>query len=133
MKNFKLILLLVILISCDPEICNEEIIKNNTSNNLEICWYNLGDKTFETTKIMKNSSVTFGTRGCSLGGSILNLELWYDSIIVKSNNIQLKVWKPQTKGKNIYDIDTYWILNENPKNNFVYTFFINDEDLKNNI
>lgn len=130
MKNFKYILLIVICFGCDPEICNEEIIKNRTNRDLEICFYNLGEKSFETTKIMKNSSVTFGTRNCNLGGSVLNLELRFDSIILKQNNTQLKIWKPQTPGKNIYDIDTFWILNENPRNNFVYSFEITEEDLE---
>ena len=54
----------------------------------------------------------------------------YDSIVVSSlQNEILKTWKPETPGKNIYNIERDWYVRESPKDNFIYTFEITNEDL----
>jgi hypothetical protein len=55
----------------------------------------------------------------------------YDSVVVKNNAEQiLKVYKPNDTGKNIYNIDEYWLLREPSKRFFKYEYEINNEDLE---
>jgi len=55
----------------------------------------------------------------------------YDSIYIEnSSNEILKVFKADTPGKNIYNVDEYWSVREPSKNHFVYTYEIMEEDLE---
>ena len=54
-----------------------------------------------------------------------------DSIyITNTSNEVLKVYKADTPGKNIYNVDEYWQKREPSKNFFEYTYEITAEDIK---
>ena len=55
----------------------------------------------------------------------------YDSVVVKNSAEQiLKIYKPESTGKNIYNIDEYWLSSEPYKRGFRYEYEIYDEDLE---
>jgi hypothetical protein len=55
----------------------------------------------------------------------------YDSVIVKNSAEQiLKVYKPDSSGKNIYNINESWLSSEPYRRGFRYEYKIYDEDLE---
>lgn len=118
------------LISCDPELCTEEIISNRTNSDLFINFISLDVSFNNQVYIEKQSKKTIGQIECALGGVIVNYSI-YDSIYIKNtSNKVLKVYKADTPGKNIYNIDKYWQKREPSKNFFEYTYEITEEDIE---
>lgn len=132
MKNLLIILILIILSSCDPNICTEEVIKNNTDSDLSINFITKDTLLAINDRIiLNNKSSSFrGGEECALGGIVLNYSI-YDSIyLTDTSNKILKVFKEDTPNKNIYNIDEFWMVEETSKNHFVYTYEITEEDLE---
>lgn len=128
----KIIILIgaIILTSCDPESCSEETISNNTDSDLQINFISSNASFNNQVLLEKQSKKTIGQIECALGGVVVNYSI-YDSIyITNSLDKVLKVFKEDTSGKNIYNIDKYWKVDETSKNHFVYTYEITEEDLK---
>ena len=127
---FIICLLSVCLISCDPSEDMDALILNRTDHDLKVHFVS-SITASEIKEIKAMSSIYYieGNGNNALGGITFTLAQ-YDSIYIgdKNQNI-LKVYKEDTKGKNIYDIDTYWNRSK-PSRNFVqYTFEITDEDI----
>ncbi len=58
----------------------------------------------------------------------IDLTFLYDSVMIKDDMEILKVFKPETLGKNIYNFD-YWDKNKKKKRDYEYTFVITEEDI----
>ncbi len=114
--------------SCDPEKCSEFLIKN--SSNLDVDFIFVEGEINKEVNLKKQSILTFVDFNCDSGGAPLLYLENYDSIYVSKDKRILKVWKPTTEGKNIYDIDRYWRVEEIKKNDYTYTFEIIDKDLE---
>ena len=130
MKKIILLIFVIMFISCDPVSCTEEIISNSTGSDLYVNFISSDVSFNNEVFIEKQSRKTIGQVECGLGGVLVNYSI-YDSIYIKnSSNEILKVFKEDTTGKNIYNIDEYWSVSEPSKNHFVYTYKITEEDLK---
>ncbi|WP_233882151.1 hypothetical protein [Tenacibaculum piscium] len=119
-------------ISCDPGDSLEANITNETSKDLFIEFVSS-----EFPEINRSLSVKTSETEVYLdigkSGTRTNLLYFndFDSIYVKnSSNEILKIFKENTTGKNIYNIDEYWSVSEPSKNHFIYTYEITEEDLK---
>ncbi|PRX57423.1 hypothetical protein [Flagellimonas meridianipacifica] len=130
MKKFFLSLTMILTYAaCDPESCVDEVLVNSTEIDLLINYVGSMD---DSDQILLKSDGTV-SRGvlCAMGGVVVNNSI-YDSIyITTSTNDLLKVFKPDTPGKNIYNIDQYWTIRETSKNHFEYTYTITNEDIGN--
>ncbi len=127
MKNYMCVVFILFLCSCDPDACSEYLIKNSTNLDLNLTF--IEKKEIKEVNIEKQYVVNFIEHNCDTGGAPLLYLYNYNSIYLSKGNEILKVWKPDTKGKNIYNIDKDWSVRESPKDNFIYTFEITDEDL----
>jgi hypothetical protein len=130
-KILFMILAIICFYSCDPIPCTEEVLLNNSNKNL-IVNYRSSDTSFnKQISINKNSSSTVGEIACGMGGVVVNYSI-YDSVyIVNTENKVIKVYKKNTIGKNIYNVDKYWRRTKPSKNYYVYTFEITNEDIGN--
>jgi len=124
----KLIFLFIICCSCDKEVCSEYLIKNSTSLDLNLTF--VENQSTKEININGQDVVNFVEYNCDTGGAPLLYLYSYDSIYVSDSNEILKVWKPESNNKNIYDVNNYWNINESSKDNFIYTFIITSEDLE---
>ena len=127
---FNLVLFAFTLVGCDPPLESlEAIIKNTSDENLLILFDSEIDDFDMRLNIENNATqrlLSFTDIG-SIGLSFRD----YDSIYIEnSSNEILKVYKADTPGKNIYDVDKYWQKREPSKNFFEYTYEITDEDIK---
>lgn len=128
----KIIILIgaIILTSCDPESCSEETISNNTGSDLQINFISSNASFNNQVFLEKQSKKTIGQIECALGSVVVNYSI-YDSVyITNSLDKVLKVFREDTSGKNIYNIDKYWDVNETSENYYVYEYEITEEDLK---
>jgi len=130
-KIIFIILAIICFYSCDPGSCAEEVLLNNSDKNL-IVNYRSSDPSFnKQISINKKSSSTVGDPLCGMGGVVVNYSI-YDSVyIVNTENKVLKVYKKNTIGKNIYNVDKYWIRTKPSKNYYKYTYEITNEDIGN--
>ncbi|MCF6213951.1 MAG: hypothetical protein L3J45_08000 [Flavobacteriaceae bacterium] len=130
-KIIFVILAIICFYSCDPEKCSDYIIKNNSSINIKLIFVGVVN---DSSNIPAKTKITLSSEiKCDNGGTAPILYLNdYDSIyITNSSNEVLKVYKENTVGKNIYNIDEYWIRTKPSKNFFEYTYEITDEDIGN--
>ena len=128
MKKILPILLLVFtILSCTKEDCIESKIFNDSNTDLILFFYkNNSSKELE---IFKNNSKT-DIQTCD-EGIILNYKVLYDSVSVKnSQGALLKIYKQETVGKNILDLENYWTKSKPSKNFYKYTYNITDEDIE---
>ena len=130
-------LLLCLMVSCDPEYSLDAIVKNKTSTDLKVHFVS-ADR-FSTlpnnTKILTIASGRYDyymSLPPEIGGrDYMPPFTDHDSIyITNTSNEVLKVYKVDTPGKNIYNIDRYWVIRET-KNHTEYTYTITDEDIGN--
>lgn len=142
-KNYKMkklffiyLLLIFIFSSCDPGESMEYKIENNTNLDIKIYFVSkfiypdLTDNAKVESISSMNSYIDNSGSTPRLGQSIFSL-VEHDSIyITNSSNEILKVFKEDTGGKNIYNIDEYWSVSEPSKNHFAYTYKITEEDLE---
>jgi hypothetical protein len=55
----------------------------------------------------------------------------FDSVLIRNEADEiLSIYKPGDIGKNIFNIDEYWISTEPTKRFFIYVYEIEDEDLE---
>jgi len=133
---FICLLLSVISSSCDPGESMEYKIENKTALDIKIYFVSkfvYPDLT-DNAKIERISSMNNFTdnSGSTPGlGHVMLSFVEHDSIYITNNSDEiLKVYKENTTGKNIYNIDKYWSVRETSKNHFVYTYEITEEDLE---
>lgn len=122
---------ITVLCSCDPGADLEANIENLTNQDLIIEFVRFEQELNKTLVIPANETRLYeafsDTGNTFLEPSIIQ----FDSIVVKNNAEQiLKVYKPNDTGKNIYNIDEYWLLREPSKRFFEYEYEINNEDLE---
>lgn len=122
----------IILFSCDPSDSLEANIINKTTQDLFVEFVSSDFHEINSSLSVKtNEAETY--LDIKKSGTITNLLHFnnFDSIYFQnSSNEVLKVFKADTPGKNIYNVDEYWSVNESSKNHFVYTYEIMEEDLE---
>ena len=129
MRNIFYVLVLLIFVSCDPTESLEANIINNTSQDLKVIFRSVELPDFnDTLEVKSNNKVLYSEFG---GVGRVGLAFHdYDSIYIQNFSDEvLKVYKEDTAGKNIYNVEEYWSVNETSKSNFVYTFEIRNEDI----
>lgn len=115
--------------SCDPRESMEAIINNSTDKNLSI-FFDSETNDFDMQLNIESNTTEELLNFSAIGGVILSFRD-YDSIYIQSaSNEVLKVFKEDTAGKNIYNVDKYWTVREPSKNHFVYTYEITDGDIE---
>ena len=130
MRTLLILIIIFTAISCDNKSCSEEVIANKTNLDLTISFVSQSESFNNQVFIEKNTEKTVGEVVCALGGVIVNYSIFDSIYIQNSANEILKVFKEDTTGKNIYNVDKYWSVNEPSKNHFVYTYEITEEDLE---
>ena len=132
MKKLLLVILTGILFSsCDPVAIMEANIENLTSESLIIEFVAFDVSSNKILKIQPNETQLF-QEGFDVGGLFLEPSLIeYDSVVIKNqaDNI-LKVFKPNDTGRNIYNIDEYWIASEPSKRFFKYKYELTEVDIE---
>ncbi|KAB7528422.1 hypothetical protein F8C76_11195 [Flagellimonas olearia] len=128
MRKTIIIISALVLYACDTEQCSSYFIENKLEMNIELTFVG---ESLQKLMINEGKGVQFGETGCDMGGAPLLYLRVYDSIYVRdaSNNI-LKVYKQETPGRNIYNIDKYWSIKET-KHHTEYTYTITNEDIGN--
>lgn len=117
-------------ISCDPVESLEANIVNNTPQSLKINFVSIEIPDINETFEIESNSKTLYTKFGGIGGANLGFHD-YDSIYIENSSNQiLKVFKEDTTGKNIYNVDEYWSVKETSKTHFLYTYDIMEEDLE---
>ena len=130
-KLFLVTLTGVLFSSCDPTSIMEANIENLTSQSLKIEFVSFDANSNKILEIDPNEIQLF-QEGFDIGNDFLEPSLVeYDSVVIKNqaNNI-LKVFKPNDTGKNIYNIDEYWIGSEPSKRFFKYKYELTDADIE---
>nr|WP_298995152.1 hypothetical protein [uncultured Allomuricauda sp.] len=130
--------LLLSIWGCDPTESLEAYIMNssNESLNMNFVSSELLTEFMENREILiipSNERRSYQRIGVDefIGQAGLSLSV-FDSIYISNNaNEILKIYKPDSPGKNIYNIDQYWTVRETGKNHFEYTYTITDEDIGN--
>ncbi|MGY5353523.1 hypothetical protein [Wenyingzhuangia sp. IMCC45467] len=129
-KIIYLLLITFVFYSCDPEVCAEYKIKNSTNLDLTLILVE-SSSSRKTIEINKQSEINFVESSCDIGGAPLLYLSNYDSISIKSSsNELLKIFQENTLGKNIYNVDKYWIIKKTSKHHYVFTYEISDTDLE---
>ena len=129
-KILFIFLLLFLMFSCDPVESLEANILNNTSQDLKAIFVLLEASNFNETFEIESNNVKIIFEFGGVGDANLAFHD-YDSIyITNTSNEVLKVYKADTPGKNIYNVDEYWQKREPSKNFFEYTYEITTEDIK---
>ncbi|MFO7658621.1 MAG: hypothetical protein R6W78_16295 [Bacteroidales bacterium] len=130
-KLFPIIAAIAVLCSCDPVAEMEANIFNLTNEDLIIEFVSSKESRRKNLEIPKGEMRLF-EEVYDVGNDFLEPALYYyDSVVVKNNAEQiLKIYKPNDTGKNIYNIDDYWFLNEPSKRFFKYVYEINNEDIE---
>ncbi len=123
MKRVFFLLIVLVLYSCDPVGYIMKIIVNNTMHDINLIKVS-SESEPDTLHIKSHSILNIG----ETGGVNVDFSA-YDSVIVKSNNRILKVYKPDIPGKNIYNIDRDWEYKAIDKRRAEYLYIINPEDL----
>ncbi|MGN7512826.1 MAG: hypothetical protein ACTHOM_00520 [Allomuricauda sp.] len=138
MKPFRIILIGLSILGCDPSESLEAVMSNKSGSDLNIHFVSDILHTGEldnarSVKLLSNKEAYFEgvDRGnVGLGNAVLSFTA-YDSIYITNMSEEiLKIYKENTPGKNIYNIDEYWKVTESSKNHFVYTYIITQEDIE---
>jgi hypothetical protein len=136
MKKLSILFSFFLFLNCDPSVSLEYAIENKTNRSIKIHFVskfihsNLPNNTKIETILPMNSFLDTSGSVPGLGDAELSF-IEHDSIYVTNiSNEILKIYKEDTPGKNIYNIDEYWTVSETSKNHFVYTYEITEEDLE---
>lgn len=129
-KLFFLFGLLLLTASCDPTSLMDVTINNSTSQKLRMTFVS-NSLPGNTLSIDPDQTVLFD-EGMSTTGSFLEPSFAeYDSIYISNEaNEILKVYKQDSEGKNIYQVDTYWTYTEPSKRQYRYVYRITKEELE---
>lgn len=125
------ILIILILSSCDPVSTLEANITNLTAENLTIEFISPDESSSKIIQIASGEMELF-QEGFDIGGTYLGPSLIdYDSVVIKNQAGQiLKVYKESDAGKNIYTINSFWIVDEPSRRFFKYYYEIENQDIK---
>ncbi len=133
MKRISLgILTAILCFSCDPVSLMDANIENTTSQNLSITFVSAEftdlNKTFE----MGSEEIILYREGFSTIGSFLKVSLdGLDSVYITNTAKEvLKVYKPETAGRNIFKIDDYWKSSTPSKRFYQYDYQLTNEDIQ---
>ncbi len=130
MKYLLLLSWILTMTSCDPVTFVSYNISNSTSKDLEIyVFINIVDEndTIILNKKTKEEWMVISVSGTS--AKKIELEQYYDSILVMSGDENVLKYIPEMDGKNIYNYK-YWDENKKKKRDYEYTFEITEEDIK---
>lgn len=129
MKKIIYVFFGIIMYGCDPAESLEANIKN-TSDEKILILFDSEVNDFDMRLNIESNATKELLSFSALGGVILSFRD-YDSIyITNTSNKVLKVYKANTPGKNIYNIDKYWQKREPSKNFFKYTYEITEADIE---
>ena len=130
-KLYLLILISFFLSSCDPTGCLDVEIMNNTNQDIVLNWYSQIPELNISKEFKQKEKLTIEEYSfCNVGGTVSFSLSEIDSIEVKSlQNEVLKTWKPNSGGKNIFNLDTDWEIQVLGKWDENYLFVINESDL----
>ncbi len=123
-------LLFPIFTGCDPVSLMDANIENTTTQPLSITFVTSGVP--EETLVLDPAETVLFQESMSTTGSFLEPYLVeFDSIYIENDASEiLKVFKPNTAGKNIYNVENYWIFTEPSKRVYIYDYLITNEDLE---
>ncbi|MCH7403290.1 hypothetical protein ACFOUP_10070 [Belliella kenyensis] len=134
MKEIKLVSLTILVLSlfaCDPESCDDYLIKNTTKENLEIYFFSF-EKTQKESFVEINSNSYYNQESnCALGNSWRFEYFMIDSIQIKISDVVVKTYYPDSPGKNIFNTQDQdsWRISESKKYYRKFVFEITEEDL----
>lgn len=135
MKNIKNTLLLLILgstlLSCDKSTMMEANIKNATSQALIITFASSSEGT--RTEMLNPDKIRLFQDGFSSTGGFLEPSLAaFDSVYIENEDRELlKVFKPNSTGKNIYNVGIFWDFKATAGDSFYkYEYPIENKDLE---
>nr|WP_298995137.1 hypothetical protein [uncultured Allomuricauda sp.] len=127
-----------VLLACDPSESIETVFENQSSQNIKISFVshtllkNLSNNTeFLDVGLENEETYQRFTYVTDIGKVFLTFQEFDSIYITNTSNQVLKIFKPDTPGKNIYNVDQYWTVRETGKNHFEYTYTITDEDIGN--
>ena len=128
---FIYLLLALIIFSCDTGESMEAIIINSSSQKVEVNFVSSEiDELNKSLEIDSNQQGLYVEFQSGTSGVFLTF-VDNDSIYIQDSlDETLKVFKQDTPGKNIYNVDEYWTVREPSKNHFVYTYEITDRDIE---
>lgn len=132
MKKYRLPTLIILFsIGCDPVSVMDVDIKNSSTESITVYTVPSSSTIMADTLYIESNSTERLWEGMSTTGVFLEPSFdEYDSVYVKNELGEIiKVYKPNTQGKNIYDIDKYWESSEPSKRVYKYLYEINVEDL----
>jgi len=131
MKKIILSALIVSLFaSCDKSSMMDANIKNNTSQNLSLTFFRTSEPN-DSLQLESNQTMLFQDDFSSTGGFLTPNLIQFDSIYIQNQSDEiLKVFKENTEGKNIYNVDEFWILNQPSEDIYNYEYTINNEDIE---
>ena len=128
-----LALLAVLFSSCDPVAHMEATIENSTDQDLSIVFssFDASSLPSDTLQIESGETIVFQDV-FDVGNTFLEPYMEdYDSVVIKNlANEILKVYKPNDTGKNIYNIEDFWISREPSKRVFEYEYEIEQGDIE---
>ena len=130
MKKIALIALTIpFFFSCDPIVRMEANIENLTPKSLSIDFVSRDSTYSKTLQLGPGQIVLFDVYDGYGTYAEPNLG-YYDSVLLKNQADKiLKVYKRNDAGKNIYNIDDYWISSEPSRRFFKYEYEIENEDI----
>lgn len=125
------ILIILIFSSCDPVSTLEANITNLTTENLTIEFISADESSSKIIQIASGEMELF-QKSFDIGGTYLEPSLIdYDSVVIKNQAGQiLKVYKESDARKNIYTINSYWIVDVPSRRFFKYYYEIENQDIK---
>ena len=118
--------------SCDPVSSMEADITNTTSQNLSIRF--VSSEFIEDNKILEipsGETVLFQESFSTIGSFLEPSLVQFDSIYIQNTSSEiLKIFKLNSSGKNIYNIDSFWNAREPSKRVYLYEYQITNEDIQ---
>ena len=131
-KIFFIYLLLTLLIlSCDEGESMEVFIINSSSQKVKVNFVSSEINELNKSLVIDSNQQKLYVDFQSGTSGVFLTFVDNDSIYIQNtSNEILKVYKADTPGKNIYNVDEYWSVSEPSKNHFVYTYEITNEDIE---
>lgn len=128
---FGVIAVISVFYGCDSGESMEVFIINSSSEIVKVNFVSSGiSELNKSLEIDSNQQELYIEYQSGTSGVFLTF-VDNDSIYIQNaSNDVLKVFKEDTTGKNIYNVDEYWNVEETSKNHFVYTYEITEEDLE---
>lgn len=128
-KYFLIVLLIILLKSCDFQECVEYKISNSTESAIRLKTY-ISDFETQNIDINANESITRLNR-CDNNASTITFD-YADSIAVSIDDVIKLTYYPNGEGKNIFNVDDpeSWEIVESRSGFTKKVFFIREEDIE---